>query len=77
MSLFDCFGYYLNFYLFSFQKDPNGLLLATDVAARGLDIPDVEYIFHYEVPKASEVSNLVINHSKIYVFLMQLKYFFS
>ncbi|XP_065205121.1 uncharacterized protein LOC135835005 [Planococcus citri] len=39
----------------NFQKDPNGLLLATDVAARGLDIPNVEYIIHYEVPKASEI----------------------
>lgn len=32
-----------------FQENPNGLLLATDVAARGLDIPGVQYVIHYQV----------------------------
>lgn len=41
-----------------FQKNPNGLLLATDVAARGLDIPNIDYIIHYQVPKTSEVKFL-------------------
>lgn len=39
-----------------FREDPCGLLLATDVAARGLDIPDVQHVVHYQVPCTSEVS---------------------
>jgi len=38
-----------------FRDDPHGLLLATDVAARGLDIPDVQHVIHYQVPRTSEV----------------------
>ncbi|KAK0181215.1 hypothetical protein PV327_003517 [Microctonus hyperodae] len=37
-----------------FQQKPNGLLIATDVAARGLDIPNVEHVIHYQVPRTSE-----------------------
>lgn len=37
-----------------FKKNPLGLLIATDVAARGLDIPLVEYVIHYHVPKTTE-----------------------
>ncbi|KAG7204556.1 hypothetical protein KM043_004980 [Ampulex compressa] len=37
-----------------FQADENGLLIATDVAARGLDIPSVEHVIHYQVPRTSE-----------------------
>ncbi|XP_041484197.1 ATP-dependent RNA helicase DDX24-like isoform X2 [Lytechinus variegatus] len=37
-----------------FTKNPKGLLLATDVAARGLDIPDIEHVIHYQVPRTSE-----------------------
>nr|XP_057946716.1 ATP-dependent RNA helicase DDX24 [Doryrhamphus excisus]XP_057946718.1 ATP-dependent RNA helicase DDX24 [Doryrhamphus excisus] len=29
-------------------------LLTTDVAARGLDIPDVQHVIHYQVPRTSE-----------------------
>ena len=35
--------------------DPKALLIATDVAARGLDIPNVQHVIHYQVPKTSEV----------------------
>lgn len=38
-----------------FTSDGKGLLLATDVAARGLDIPEIEHIIHYQVPHTSEV----------------------
>ncbi|XP_014676760.1 PREDICTED: ATP-dependent RNA helicase DDX24-like [Priapulus caudatus] len=38
----------------AFQKDENGLLMATDVAARGLDIPNVKHVIHYQVAKTSE-----------------------
>uniref|UniRef100_H0WSY7 ATP-dependent RNA helicase n=2 Tax=Otolemur garnettii TaxID=30611 RepID=H0WSY7_OTOGA len=31
------------------------VLLATDVAARGLDIPKVQHVIHYQVPRTSEI----------------------
>lgn len=37
-----------------FRDDPKGLLIATDVAARGLDIPNVQHVIHYQVPRTSE-----------------------
>lgn len=37
-----------------FRDDPHGVLIATDVAARGLDIPHVEHVIHYQVPRTGE-----------------------
>ncbi|XP_011502334.1 PREDICTED: ATP-dependent RNA helicase DDX24 [Ceratosolen solmsi marchali] len=37
-----------------FQNDYYGLLIATDVAARGLDIPCIDHVIHYQVPRTSE-----------------------
>lgn len=37
-----------------FTKSATGLLVATDVAARGLDIPNVQHVIHYQVPRTSE-----------------------
>ncbi|GAB0091099.1 RNA helicase [Sergentomyia squamirostris] len=37
-----------------FRHDSQGLLIATDVAARGLDIPNVDHVIHYQVPRTSE-----------------------
>ena len=37
-----------------FTKNPRGILIATDVAARGLDIKDVQHVIHYQVPRTSE-----------------------
>ncbi|PNF41284.1 hypothetical protein B7P43_G01468 [Cryptotermes secundus] len=37
-----------------FRDNSRGLLLATDVAARGLDIPGVQHVIHYQVPRTSE-----------------------
>ncbi|RVE41889.1 hypothetical protein evm_013463 [Chilo suppressalis] len=37
-----------------FRDDPHGVLVATDVAARGLDIPNVDHVVHYQVPKTAE-----------------------
>lgn len=37
-----------------FSANPKGLLLATDVAARGLDIPHVEHVIHFQVPRTME-----------------------
>lgn len=41
-----------------FVKDENSVLIATDVAARGLDIPKVEHVIHYQVPRTSEVTSI-------------------
>ena len=30
-----------------FKKEPNGVLVATDVAARGLDVPDVRCVVRF------------------------------
>lgn len=37
-----------------FTASESGLLIATDVAARGLDIPNVRHVIHYQVPRTSE-----------------------
>ncbi|MDP2437483.1 MAG: DEAD/DEAH box helicase [archaeon] len=38
-----------------FRSTSDGILIATDVASRGLDIPSVNYIFHYQVPRSAEL----------------------
>ena len=49
--------FFLIFFLpVRFQQSASGLLLATGVAARGLDIPAVEHVIHYQVPKDPDVS---------------------
>ncbi|RKP11891.1 P-loop containing nucleoside triphosphate hydrolase protein [Piptocephalis cylindrospora] len=35
-----------------FRDHDNAILIATDVAARGLDIPEVEHVIHYQVPRS-------------------------
>ena len=37
-----------------FSASQDELLMATDVAARGLDIPNIEHVIHYQVPRTSE-----------------------
>ena len=36
--------------LIKFRNGTNQLLLATDLAARGLDIPEIQFILHYHLP---------------------------
>lgn len=36
--------------LAAFKTKETPLMIATDVAARGLDIPDVEYVINYSFP---------------------------
>jgi len=36
--------------LIKFRNGSNQLLLATDLAARGLDIPEIKFILHYQLP---------------------------
>lgn len=38
-----------------FKSDQNAILIATDVAARGLDIRDVKCVVHYQVPASVDV----------------------
>lgn len=37
--------------LTSFSQEPAGVLLCTDLAARGLDIPDVAWIVQFDPPQ--------------------------
>lgn len=39
-----------------FREHEHGILIATDVAARGLDIPGVRTVIHYQLPHSAEVS---------------------
>ena len=36
--------------LIKFRNGTSRILLATDLAARGIDIPEIKYIIHYELP---------------------------
>ncbi|TFY67112.1 hypothetical protein EVJ58_g1849 [Rhodofomes roseus] len=36
------------------RSSPRGVLLATDVAARGLDVPAVDHVVHYQVPRTAD-----------------------
>jgi len=40
--------------LIQFRNESHRILLATDLAARGIDIPDLDYIIHYEMPPREE-----------------------
>ncbi|XP_066359253.1 DEAD-box ATP-dependent RNA helicase 9-like [Miscanthus floridulus] len=41
--------------LAGFRDGRFNILIATDVAARGLDIPNVDLVIHYELPNSSEI----------------------
>lgn len=38
-----------------FNADENSVLIASDVASRGLDIPNVQHVIHYQVPRSAEI----------------------
>lgn len=35
--------------------DEDSLLIASDVASRGLDIPGVMHVIHYQIPRSAEI----------------------
>lgn len=37
-----------------FKNTPNAVLLATDIAARGLDIPAVDHVVHFQIPRTAD-----------------------
>lgn len=37
-----------------FKAEPRCVLLATDVAARGLDVPHVDHVIHYQLPRSAD-----------------------
>jgi ATP-dependent RNA helicase DDX24/MAK5 len=37
-----------------FKSTAIGVLIATDIAARGLDIPAVDHVIHYQVPRTAD-----------------------
>lgn len=39
----------------AFRKSENGILVCTDVAAHGLDIPEVDNIVHFQLPKDPKI----------------------
>ncbi|XP_011085434.1 DEAD-box ATP-dependent RNA helicase 53 [Sesamum indicum] len=41
--------------LSAFRDGRFNILVATDVAARGLDVPNVDLVIHYELPNSSEI----------------------
>jgi superfamily II DNA/RNA helicase len=49
--------------LSKFSTLPSGVLLCTDVAARGLDIPDVAWIVQYDPP---QVRHLIHSYHMMY-----------
>lgn len=38
-----------------FRENKDGILVATDIAARGIDIPGVRTVVHYQLPHSAEV----------------------
>jgi superfamily II DNA/RNA helicase len=40
--------------LIKFRNGTNSILIATDLASRGLDIPELKFIIHYELPRSED-----------------------
>ncbi|MGE4352596.1 MAG: DEAD/DEAH box helicase [Oscillospiraceae bacterium] len=37
-----------------FKRGKTSVLVATDIAARGIDVPDIDYVINYDVPQTTE-----------------------
>lgn len=53
-SLFPCYVVSDLILAHSFKSTPHSILLATDVAARGLDVAAVDHVIHYQVPRSAD-----------------------
>lgn len=38
-----------------FHKLPNSLIIATDVASRGLDVQNIQYVIHYQLSRSPDI----------------------
>lgn len=61
-QLHECYGVYgkmdmemRTYALDNFRKKKRSILIVTDVAARGLDIPEVNFVIHYDYPSNSQI----------------------
>ena len=61
-ELYKCFGVYgkmdmeqRTYALDQFRQRKSALLIVTVVAARGLDIPEVNYVIHYDYPSNHQI----------------------
>lgn len=58
-----------------FRGNEHGILVATDVAARGLDIPGVRTVIHYQLPHSAEVYMLKLPSCwKIIILFTSIRY---
>lgn len=58
---------------FQFCNADSGILLCTDVAARGLDIPEVDWIVQYDPPDDPKVSKLLRQTAAEYEFSVRIE----
>lgn len=57
-----------------FRGSQNGILIATDVAARGLDIPGVRTVVHYQLPHSAEVSRTQFTLFELFLYMCYLMF---
>ena len=57
---------------YRFVAGSKSVLLATDLAVQGLDIPTVEQVIHYQAPKTTKVCPCVSTNTEYHVFLFSL-----
>ncbi len=37
------------------RNSPNGVVVATDVISRGIDVPDIDNVIHYQIPRSPDI----------------------